>query len=109
MERKNRLEEYYSMFKDVFSDKNIMAISVSVALWGMMGQGYRPFWALYLKDYLGASVTGIGIFSMISTAESLLFQLPEGLIADRYGRRRLILAGTVFRTLGPVFYLMAPS
>ena len=109
MERKGRLEEYYSMFKDVFSNKNIMAISVTVALWGMMGQGYRPFWALYLKTYLGASVTNIGIFSMISTAESLIFQLPGGLIADRYGRRKLILAGTVFRTLGPVFYLMAPS
>ncbi len=109
MEREGRLEEYYSMFKDVFSNKNIMAISVSVALWGMMGQGYRPFWALYLKNHLGASVTNIGIFSMISTAESLLFQLPGGLIADRYGRRKLILAGTVFRTLGPVFFLMAPS
>ena len=109
MERKGRLDEYYSMFKDVFSNKNIMAISVTVALWGMMGQGYRPFWALYLQNYLGASITDIGIFSMISTAESLLFQLPGGLIADRYGRRKLILAGTVFRTLGPVFYLMAPS
>ncbi len=109
MEREGRLEEYYSMFKDVFKNKNIMAISVSVALWGMMGQGYRPFWALYLKNHLGASVTNIGIFSMISTAESLLFQLPGGLIADRYGRRKLILAGTVFRTLGPVLFLMAPS
>ncbi|MCW3989182.1 MAG: MFS transporter [Candidatus Bathyarchaeota archaeon] len=109
MERKGRLEEYYSIFKDVFSNKNIMAISVTVALWGMMGQGYRPFWALYLQNYLGASITDIGIFSMIATAESLLFQLPGGLIADRYGRRKLILAGTVFRTLGPVFYLMAPS
>ena len=109
MERKGRLEEYTSMFKDVFNNKNIMAISITVALWGMMGQGYRPFWALYLKDHLGASVTNIGIFSMIATAESLIFQLPGGLIADRYGRRKLILAGTVFRTLGPVLYLMAPS
>ncbi len=109
MERKARLDEYISMFRDVFSNKNIMAISVTVALWGMMGQGYRPFWALYLQDYLGASVTNIGIFSMISTAESLLFQLPGGLIADRYGRRKLVLAGTVFRTLGPVLYLLAPS
>jgi len=109
VERKGRIDEYYSMFRDVFSNKNIMAISVTVALWGMMGQGYRPFWALYLQDHLGASVTNIGIFSMISTAESLLFQLPGGLIADRYGRRKLVLAGTVFRTLGPVLYLLAPS
>jgi MFS family permease len=108
LERKSRLDEYYSMFRDVFSNKNIMAISISVALWGMMGQGYGPFWALYLKDYMGASVTNIGIFSMINTAQSLLFQLPGGLIADRYGRRKLILAGTVFRTFGPVIYFLAP-
>ncbi len=109
MGQEGRLKEYYSMFRDVFSNKNIMAISVTSALWSLMRQGYNPFWALYLKDYLGASVTNIGIFSMISTAESLLFQLPGGLIADRYGRRKLILFGTVLRTFGPVLYLMASS
>jgi MFS family permease len=46
---------------------------------------------------------------MISTAESLLFQLPGGLIADRYGRKKLILFGTVLRTFGPILYLLAPS
>ncbi len=97
------------MFRDVFSNKNILGISITSALWGLMGQGYRPFWTLYLQDFLGASVINIGVFSMISTAESLLFQLPGGLIADRYGRRKLILAGTVLRTFGPVLYLMAPS
>jgi len=33
MERKGRIDEYYSMFRDVFSNKNIMAISATVALW----------------------------------------------------------------------------
>jgi len=107
--QEGRLNEYYSMFREVFSNKNIMAISITSALWSLMRQGYNPFWALYLKDYLGASVTNIGIFSMISTAESLLFQLPGGLIADRYGRKKLILFGTVLRTFGPVLYLLAPS
>ncbi len=109
MGQEGRLKEYYSMFRDVFSNKNILAISLTSSLWSLMGQGYRPFWALYLQDFLGASVTNIGVFSMISTAESLLFQLPGGLIADRYGRRRLILFGTVLRTFGPVLYLLAHS
>jgi DHA1 family multidrug resistance protein-like MFS transporter len=109
MERISRLQEYYSMFGDTLSNKNIMAIALTSGLWSMMGQGYRPFWALYLHDFLGASVTNIGIFSMISTAESLLFQLPGGLIADRYGRKNLILFGTILRTFGPVFYLFASS
>lgn len=109
MGQEGRLQEYYSMFRDVFSNKNILAISLTSSLWSLMGQGYRPFWALYLQDYLGASVTNIGIFSMISTAENLLFQLPGGLIADRYGRKRLILFGTVLQTFGPVLYLLADT
>ena len=106
---RGNLTEYYSMFREVFSNRNIIAISITTSLWSLIGMGYRPFWALYLQDFLGASVTNIGIFSMISTAESLLFQLPGGLLADRYGRRKLIIFGSFLRTLGPILYLMAPS
>ncbi|HUS78904.1 MAG TPA: MFS transporter [Patescibacteria group bacterium] len=109
MERKGRLQEYYSMFREVFSNKNILAISITTSLWSLMGMGYRPFWTLYLQDFLGASVTNIGIFSMISTAENLIFQLPGGLLADRYGRRKLIIFGSVLRTFGPILYFLAPS
>lgn len=97
------------MFRDIFSNKNIMAISISSAFWSFMRQGNNPFWALYLKEYFGVSVTNIGIFLMISQAESLSFQLPEGLIAGRYWREKLILFGTVLRTFGPVLYFFAPS
>jgi MFS family permease len=106
---RDNLTEYYAMFREVFSNKNIIAISVTTSLWSLISMGYRPFWPLYLQDFLGASVTNIGIFSMISTAESLLFQLPGGLLADRYGRRRLIIFGSFLRTIGPILYLMAPS
>jgi len=109
LERKGRLQEYYSMFREVFSNKNILAISITTSLWSLMGMGYRPFWTLYLQDFLGASVTNIGIFSMISTAENLIFQLPGGLLADRYGRRKLIIFGSVLRTFGPILYFLAPS
>ena len=97
------------MFREVFSNKNIIAISITTSLWSFVSMGYRPYWTVYLQEYLGASVTQIGIFSMISTAESLIFQLPGGLLADRYGRRNIILFGTFLRTLGPVIYLLAPS
>ena len=106
---RGNLSEYYSMFREVFSNKNIIAISITTSLWSLIGMGYRPFWALYLQDHLGASVVNIGIFSMISTAESLIFQLPGGLLADRYGRRKLIIFGSFLRTLGPIIYFLAPS
>lgn len=49
------------------------------------------------------------MFSMISTAENLLFQLPGGIFADRYGRRRIIVMGTFLRTFSPIIYFLAPS
>ena len=106
---RDSLGEYYGMFREVFSNRNIIAISVTTSLWSFVSMGYRPYWTVYLQDYLGASVTQIGLFSMVSTAESLLFQLPGGLLADRYGRRRIILLGTFLRTFGPIIYLLAPS
>ena len=106
---RNEIREYSSMFRDVFSNKNILAISLTTSLYSLVAQGYRPFWTLYLKDFLGATYTNIGIFSMISTAENLLFQLPGGMLADRYGRRKIILVGTFIRTFSPILYFLAPS
>ena len=97
------------MFKEVFGNKNILAIAFTTAMWSMVQGGYRAFWPKYLQDHLGATVTNIGLFSMISTAERLLFQLPGGLIADRYGRKKIIIFGSFIRTLGPVLYFMAPT
>lgn len=101
--------EYYGMVRDVFSNRNILAISLTTTLWSLVQQGWNPFWPKYLKDHLGASVTIIGMFSMISTAENLLFQLPGGVLADRYGRRRIIVAGTFLRTFSPLIYFLAAS
>jgi MFS family permease len=69
--------------------------------------GWRPFWSLYLKDVLGASVWAISFLSMIGQSERLLFQLPGGVIADRFGRRKIIVYGTALRIFTPMLYLWA--
>jgi len=101
--------EYVSMIRDVFSNRNILAISLTTSLWSLVQQGWSPFWPKYMKDNLGASVTIIGAITAITTAERLLFQLPGGMLADRYGRKRIIVYGTLIRTLSPLLYYLAPS
>jgi MFS family permease len=101
--------EYWRMVRDVFSNRNILAISLTTSLWSLVQQGWNPFWPKYMLDNLGASVTIIGIFTAITTAEQLLFQLPGGLLADRYGRKRIIVYGSLIRTLSPLIYFLAPS
>lgn len=101
--------EYWSMVRDVFSNRNILAISMTTSLWSLVQQGWSPFWPKYMLDNLGATVTIIGLITAITTAERLLFQLPGGILADRYGRKRIIVYGTLIRTLSPLIYFLAPS
>ena len=101
--------EYWSMVRDVFSNRNILAISMTTSLWSLVQQGWNPFWPKYMLDNLGATVTIIGLVTAITTAERLLFQLPGGILADRYGRKRIIVYGTFIRTFSPLIYLLAPS
>jgi MFS family permease len=98
---------YWRVVRDVFSNKNVLAIALTTSVFSLVDMGWRPFWTLYLKNELGASITAVGLLSTIASSERLLFQLPGGLLADRYGRRRIIVYGTALRLLPPVIYLMA--
>jgi MFS family permease len=98
---------YWKVLRNVFSNKNVLAIALTTSVFSLVDMGWRPFWTLYLKNELGASITAVGLLSTIASSERLLFQLPGGLLADRYGRRRIIVYGTALRLLPPVIYLMA--
>lgn len=39
----------------------------------------------------------------------MIFALPGGILADRYGRKKIIVWGTFLRTLSPLIYFLAPS
>ena len=100
---------FRDVIKDVFSKKNILGIAITSSMWSLGNMGWRPFWSLYIKNELGASITVLGMLSMIQTSQSLLFQLPGGIIADRWGRRKIIVYGTSLRIIPPIIYLMATS
>jgi MFS family permease len=70
---------------------------------------WNPFWPKYLKDNLGADALAIGLISGINSAQNMLFSLPGGILADRYGRKKIIVWGTLIRTISPFIYLIAPS
>ncbi|MBM3292549.1 MFS transporter [Candidatus Bathyarchaeota archaeon] len=102
-------KDFWRMIRDVFSNKNILSISLSSAIYNFVGMTWRPFWPMYLKENLGATVTIIGLLSAIQSVENMLFQLPGGILADRYGRKKIIIWGTFLRTFSPIIYLFAPS
>ena len=70
---------------------------------------HAPFWTPYLIKELGADLAAVGLLSMIQSSERLLFQLPGGVLAERFGRRKIIVYGTAMRILTPILYLMATN
>src|SRR5207302_9916202 len=62
-----------------------------------------PFWALWIRGNLGSDFE----FTLVDVAfwvGLLVFQLPVGVIADRYGRKPTIVLSEVFRSAGILGY-----
>ncbi|MCX6642974.1 MAG: MFS transporter [Candidatus Bathyarchaeota archaeon] len=102
-------KEVYETVKEVITNRNILGIALTTSMWSLVQMGWYPFWSAYMVDYLGASVAVLGIFSAISTSQNLLFQLPGGILADRYGRKKIIVAGTFLRVFSPIIYYFATT
>jgi MFS transporter, DHA1 family, multidrug resistance protein len=59
--------------------------------------------------HLGAGPTGIGFIASISAFTGVVMSIPAGILADRLGKRRmLVLSGVVFST-APFFYLFVTN
>jgi len=100
-------KNFIQVFRDVLSNKNILTIALTTSLISITDMSYRSYWGLYLKHNLGADMVAIGLLGSISSSERLLFQLPGGILADRYGRRKIIVYGTALRIIPPIIYLFA--
>lgn len=103
MSKKSPIE----VIRNVFSSRNILTIAITTSMITLCDMGWRPFWSLYLNEVLGASVWAISFLSMLSQSERLLFQLPGGVLADRFGRRKIIVYGTALRIFTPMLFLWA--
>jgi MFS family permease len=98
-ERRRRITAFLGL------EPNIVAVSGTMFLLGCGEHLWRRFLPKYLES-LGAPITAIGLFG---TAEDFLdgvYQYPGGWVADRYGRRRALLAFIALAALGYVVYLV---
>ncbi len=70
----------------------------SACMWAVANTLWRPFRSLYTLE-LGITEERLGSLSMIEASFLLLFQLPERLLADKFGRRKVTVYFTAFRVL----------
>jgi len=67
-----------------------------------------PFWALWIRGNLGSDFE----FTLVDVTfwlGLLVFQLPVGILADRYGRKRTVILSEVFRSAGILGYGLATT
>jgi MFS family permease len=63
-----------------------------------------PVLPLYAA-YLGAGPRGIGFAAAVSPLAGIIFSIPAGVLADRYGNRRMLLLSSVVFFTAPLLYL----
>ncbi len=70
--------------------------------------GLTPLYPSVAHD-LGLAVDSLGVYFGISSAVGVVLQVPVGVLADRLGRRRILVVGLVFMALGQVLRWQAST
>ena len=96
-----------SILRQVFSNRNIIALSSTNMLYHIFNSLWELWWSLNLLEVLNTPITIIGLLATIQNTSRILFQLPGGIIADRIGRKKVIVFGTGLRVLAPILLLLA--
>jgi MFS family permease len=98
-----------SILKQVFSNRNVLAISTTNMLYNVFNGLWELWWGLYLTEVLNTPIMIVGFLATIQNTSRILFQLPGGIIADRIGRKKVIVYGTCLRVIAPIFLFTARS
>jgi len=86
-----------------------VAISSTNMLYTIFNGFWELWWGLYLLQVLNVSPIIIGFLATIQNTSRILFQLPGGMLADRIGRKKVIVLGTALRVISPIFLYFANS
>ncbi len=97
---------FRSSMRTLVSNRNLLALTLTQSLTMLAMFLWRPYWGLYILE-LGGTTSILGALSTLQAASMLLLQLPGGLLADRYGRRKIILASSVAGLLPPLIFRLS--
>jgi MFS family permease len=87
---------------------NVLVLMVSWVLMHFAGPIPDTYYSLFVLE-LGATPSILGLIGFASFLSLALVQFPGGYLADRYGRRKLVVIMTFGVGLANIFYALAPS
>jgi maltose/moltooligosaccharide transporter len=74
-------------------EKSALFILLAIFTWFIGYNAIETFWTTYGKEFLGIEESSAAAMLTYVSAAFLVFSLPAGVIATRFGRRRTILVG----------------
>lgn len=92
--------------RQFLGNRNIVSIMVTQTLTMFIAWLWWPYRSLYILA-LGASKEVLGALLMIEMVGGMIFQLPGGILADRWGRKRVMLLSVIIGLGSPLIYLFA--
>ena len=102
-----------NQFHNTMSDANRLTRNIRVFYVHRALVGLANFWApvivLFQMQALGLSLTEVLLGESVFAATILLFEVPSGVLADRLGRKRTLIAGAVFMASGIIVFALAQS
>lgn len=87
---------------------NLLVLIATYTIFRFAFSMHTPFQSLYIRE-LGASPFVIGLMSSIGSAILAVVRIPGSFIADKHGRKTIIVTFTYGATLAFLFYAFAPD
>lgn len=103
---KNELKVFWTL--EPFERRNLLTLFASGLLFWTSLASLLPILPLYLK-HLGGTDREVGMVMGAFAIGLLLFRPKFGQIADRRGRKIVLLLGTIVAAIAPLGYLFLPS
>ncbi|MBD3205881.1 MFS transporter [Candidatus Bathyarchaeota archaeon] len=95
-----------SVLREIFKTRNVSVLTTTQTLSMIIGTLWTPFQALYILE-LGASKQDLGLIFTIQSFTELLIQIPGGILADRWGRKKVIILSVFLRLLSTLIFFFA--
>ena len=89
-------------------NKNITSVMITQVLTMFTAWLWWPYRSLFILE-LGASKETLGALLMIETIGGMIFQLPGGILADRIGRKKVMLLSSIIGIGSPIIYILATN
>ena len=102
------MSSFISRARRIYSNRNFRVLNLADMIFLLGGNLWWTFQPLYILA-LGASKEELGILMMFGSAMMLIPQIPGGILADRFGRKKVILCGAMLRLLPPIIFIFATN